>query len=386
MATYTSIDKIIIKSLTCATIILLLIPYALVYGGNTQLLSESEYAGFLDTAAASMKANYSKIRTWQGEMNIQEYNYFYDEQCRNLPIDANSPAAHSNNICRSVSATVNYAVDIQNDKLYTKLIPDIKYISFDLNREIEVNERYSPVISVVTSSEYLSFKSDYAYAYERQTVKNGKWIGRKAFRLPLKETMGEQWGDIRDPRKYFFSGNKTFWEDLYAMRNVLVDPPADIPEGKAPQINISTEEINGHTLTYIKGKFYGSPACTDEDAFIIATMVLDSSVGQNLVRREVMDKTGKVLQILDITYENVSSVYVPKNVHFTMFRSSDQKMTFDSQVTFTKSILNMSIPEDTFDYKNLGLKNQDRFVDEIENKIYVYSDDKLESVTEITEN
>jgi len=380
MKTFVKFKRITITGTILMALFSLLILHGEGYGDNGSILPmpTSEYAEFLDTAAVLTKQNYGNIRTWQGEMNIEENNYFIGEECRLLKIDAKDPAVHSDNIRRSVSATVKFATDIQNNKLYTKLMPVVKYTSVDLNRDIDVKERYSPVISIVTSDEYLSCQPDHSYSYDRKTVKNGKWVGRNAFRLPLEKVKGEQWGHVRDPRKYFFSGNKTIWELLFTLRDLIVSPPSDIPEGKFPQIDISTEEKGDHTLTYIKSRFYASSACTnDEDLFINAIMTLDSSVNLNLVRREVTDKTGKTLQTLDITYEKISNVYVPKTVHFRIFRPSDQNLTFDSQITFIKSILNVSISEETFGYRNLGLKNDDRFIDKVASKEFEYKDDKL---------
>jgi len=65
-------------------------------------------------------------------------------------------------------------------------------------------------------------------------------------------------------------------------------------------------------------------------------------------------------------------VYVPKTIHYMIFLSSDGKIRFDSQITFTKSVLNAPIPTETFEYTNLGLKDGDIFLDEILDKEYRY--------------
>ncbi len=362
-----------IFSIVFITLLSLLILYSVSYGNNGQIqpMPESEYAEFLDTAAVLIEANYENISTWQGEMSIKEDDYLYGEMCRNLQIPEDDPAYSSKSIRRSVSASSKFAVDIRINKLYTELIPVVKFKALDLNRDVDVKERYSPVISIVNSDEYLNYQPNHTYGYEREI--NGKWVGRKAFRWPVKRVKGEQWGHVRDPRKYFFNGNRAIWEELSALRNHITNPSPDIPEGKAPQISITTENIDGHTKTHIKGGFYGSPDCTGcENSFVYITMTLDSAVDLNLVRREVTRKNGKTLQTLDITYEKIGDVYVPKTIHFIIFSSSDGKIRFDSQITFTKSILNAPIPTETFNYSNLGLKDGDLFIDEILNKEYRY--------------
>jgi len=268
---------------------------------------------------------------------------------------------------------------MQNNRLYTALVlPTVKFKALDLDRDVVVNTRYSPIISIVTSDEYLSYESNHTYGYDPDTVIDGKWVGRKAFRLPVEKVKGEQWGHVRDPRRYFFVGDRAVWEELYALRNFITNPSTDIPEGKAPQISIATEEMGDHTKTHIKAGFYGSADCANcENEFVYIIMTLDSSVGLNLSRREVTDKTGKTLQTFDITYEKISHVYVPKTIHYITFSFPERKKQFDSWITFTKSILNNPIPAEMFTYKNLGLKDGDKFIDKVLDKEYTYKEGKL---------
>ncbi|HIJ72047.1 MAG TPA: hypothetical protein HPP87_11905 [Planctomycetes bacterium] len=352
-----------------------LILYSVSYGNNGSIrpMPEAEYAEFLDAAEAFTQANYERISTLQGEISIQEDNYLYGETCRRLQISEDDPAYSSNSIRRRITNSVEkFAVDVRNNKLYTELtFPNVKYKALDLDRDVTVKEKYSSVISIVTSDEYLTYEPGLTYGYEKKT--NGKWVGRKAFRWPVKRVKGEQWGHVRDPRKYFFNGHRAIWEELSALRNHITNPSPDIPEGKEPQISITTEEIGENTKFQIKGGFHGSEDCANcENNFVYIIMTLDNSVGLNLVRREVTRKNGETLQTLDITYEKIDDVYVPKTIHYMIFLSSDGKIRFDSQITFTKSVLNAPIPTETFEYTNLGLKDGDIFSDKIANKEFQY--------------
>ena len=360
---------------TVFTLFSLLIFYSVSYGnsGAIQTMAESEYAVFLDMAVALTKANYENISTWQGEISIQEDDYLYGGKWGHLlQIDPNDPAFHSNSIRRSISASGKFAVDIQDNKLFTERIPTVKFKALDLDRDVVVKAKYSSIISIVTSDKYLSYKPNHRYGYDKKI--NGKWSGRAAFRYPVENVKGEQWGNVRDPRGYFLADNKkTVWEELRALCNFITNPPPDIPAGKALQISMATEDIGDHTKTHIKVGAYGSPECTNcETEFVYIITTLDSSVGLNLTRREVTDRNGKTLKTLDITYEKIGNVYVPKTVHFVIFDYPEQRKHFDSLITFTKSILNVPIPEETFNYKNLDLKDGDAFIDKIENKKYWY--------------
>ena len=103
----------------------------------------------------------------------------------------------------------------------------------------------------------------------------------------------------------------------------------------------------------------------------------------NLIPREALNTNTEILQTLDITYESIDGICVPKTVHYVTFRSSDLKKSFDSKITFTKSILNVPIPAETFKYKNLGLKEGDVFKDEIQKKKYKYQNANLIFVSDL---
>jgi hypothetical protein len=198
----------------------------------------------------------------------------------------------------------------------------------------------------------------------------------------VESAKGEQWGHVRDPRRYFLADNKkAVWEELYTLCKVITNPSPDIPEGKAPQISIATEDMGNYTKTHIKAGFHGSPDCTNcKNAFIYVNITLDSSIGFNMTRREITNKAGKTLQTLDITYEEIDHIYVPKIVHFVIFGSTDLKKQYDSLITFKKSILNVPIPAEKFNYKKLGLKDGDMFIDKVTNKNYAYNAGNLVKV------
>lgn len=363
-----------------------LILYSVSYGsnGSIQPIPDSEYLDLLDMVATATKANYENITTWQGELRIEEDNYYYDEKCDWLPIARNDPGASSNSIRRRVTALVEFAVDIPTDKLYTKLTPTVKYKAVDLDCDVVVDEKYSPIISIVTPQQYLSYQPEHTYAYRRDAnaIIDGKLQGKAAFLMSPEKLKGEQWGHVRDPRRYFFRGNKTVWDYLYALRNTIIYQ-AYIPSGKAPSIEVTEEEANGETKYHITAGIHGGCiGCPDnENAFINIITTFDVSAGLNLISHKVTDKTGKTLQTLDITYEKISDVYIPKSVHLVTFSFPEQKKLFDSLITFTKSILNEPIPDGTFTYTNLGLENGVRLEDEIKNVEYIYYDGKLVPAT-----
>jgi len=376
MKTFSIHKRALVISTMLTASFLLLIFHSISYGSNelNPSMEESEYVEFLDTAATLTKANYESIVNWQGEIRIQEDNYYYGEQCRHLPIAEGVQGAGSNCIRRRVTGFEEFVIDMNNNKLYTELVPTVKYRALDLNQDIVVNERYSPIKSIVTSDEYLSYEPLYMHAFD--TLKNGKKFRehtKAAFRMPVEKAKGEQWGNVRDPRKYFSQGARTTSENLYAIRSVVTND-VNSAIGSHFDISITEEKASDRTKYTIQNRIR---SLIKKDIDII--MTLDSSVGFNLTSRKVVDSSGKTLQTLNFAYEEIKGVYLPKSIHFVIFSPFQQKL-FDSRITFTKSILNVwneSIPTETFTYKNLGLQNGDKFIDKIQDKEYTYQDGNL---------
>jgi len=375
MATRVIHKTTLIIGTVLTTLFSLFILYGASYGndGSPHLMAEAKYVEFLDTAATVTKANYENISTWEGEFNLQEDNYFYGQQCRLLQIDAKDPGSRSDSIRRSVCAWVKFAVDIQNDKLYTALtLPTVKHKALDLDREVATNAKYSAIRSIVTSDEYLSYEPNHIYAYDTEI--NGKWQphSRAAFRRAVEEVTNEQWGHVRDPRKYFFQDQKATWEHLYVLRDILTGDVNNIVACHF-DINIAEDKAGDRTKYNIHTRIT-TPTKKDKPIEII--MTLDSSAGFNLTTRRVLDSEGKTSQIMELTYEEVDGLYIPKTIHFVIYNPSEEKL-FESRIMFTKSILNVPIPAETFTYGHLGLKEGDKFIDEIAGQEYIYKDGEL---------
>ena len=215
------------------------------------------------------------------------------------------------------------------------------------------------------------YEPDHTYAYEKLIDGKKQAHSRAAFRMPVEKATKEDWGQVRDPRKYFFQGHRTTWDHLYALRSVLT---GDVNSVIASHFHISiTEEKASDRTKYNIQTRISTP--TNKDPINII-MTLDSSVGFNLTSRKVVDRTGRTSQTLDLTYKESNGLYIPKSVHFVIFSPSEQKL-FDSWITFTKSILMVPIPAETFTHRNLGLKDGDKFIDKILGKEHTYQDGEL---------
>jgi len=81
-------------------------------------------------------------------------------------------------------------------------------------------------------------------------------------------------------------------------------------------------------------------------------------------------------------YQKVNGVYVPiRDTEETYSYESDFSLRTHKEWVFKNVRINEPIPAETFTYRNLGLKDDDKFVDKILDKEYIYKNEELIPVT-----
>ena len=78
----------------------------------------------------------------------------------------------------------------------------------------------------------------------------------------------------------------------------------------------------------------------------------------------------------------VNGVYVPSRTTEQNFERKNGELSYEAKYTFKNAKTNHPISQETFTYKNLGLKNGDKFIDKILDKEYTYQDGDLISASE----
>jgi hypothetical protein len=68
----------------------------------------------------------------------------------------------------------------------------------------------------------------------------------------------------------------------------------------------------------------------------------------------------------------IDNVHLPSRTTTQNFAGESAKLSDQSECIFVNSQLNQTIPGNTFSYKNLGMKEGDKFQNKIENKEYIY--------------
>ncbi len=77
----------------------------------------------------------------------------------------------------------------------------------------------------------------------------------------------------------------------------------------------------------------------------------------------------------------VDGIYLPTKTEKQNYDKQTGQLSYREEFIFKNSLINHPIPQETFTYKNLGLKDDDKFIDNILNREYTYKDEELIPLT-----
>jgi len=132
------------------------------------------------------------------------------------------------------------------------------------------------------------------------------------------------------------------------------------------------EHANGNTVKYR----IQQPGIIGPGNYLFVTRTFTSEKDFNMTLEETTNQDGKLLVRITRDYELIDNVHLPSKVLERHF-GEDGKITHEKVSIFKKSKINRSIPAETFTYKNLGLKDGDKFVDKTLNKEFTYQKGNL---------
>jgi len=138
--------------------------------------------------------------------------------------------------------------------------------------------------------------------------------------------------------------------------------------------SLKVEERMDESITEYRIQLPGKVA---PEAYLFLTMFFSSEKGFNIISVETTDHNGKLSQRSTWDYDLVNGVYIPSKTTEQIFERKNGGLSYEAKYTFKNQKVNRPIPEETFRYKNLGLKNGDKFIDNILREEYIYQDGEL---------
>lgn len=321
----------------------------------------------LTMISEQVRSNYERIKTWQGQTDFtMDTIYEGAEAERKFKTHTDGKGKTPNTVIWHIEGRSQFAVDLEKDFLYKKVVRENppRYIDFKTGRDLGTKSTSSQKISIVTPEYYINrgpFTTREGFITSRKAVKKARGKGLTCTKLSA---------PVSDPRERFV-GIQPIWEILPRLLQYINEHGELNVDG----YRLKVEERTIRNLAEYRIQIPTRVSQPGHYRFI--TMVFSSAKGFNIVSYEVTDPNGKIFQRLTWEYELVSGVYLPSRTTEQIFERKNGELSYEAEYAFKNSQINRLIPAETFTYKNLGLKDGDKFIDKILGKEYTYQDGEL---------
>jgi hypothetical protein len=312
--------------------------------------------------ADATRANYEKIKTLQGKVSFESMiiyrgAYAADLLKRHAGITVKEP----NELAQRADGTTEFKVDLGKN-LFLKYMNRPKPMEhIDLDKGIAYPSLEGPYEMTKIIEDKYEIESS---PYTRE--KDGTILSRKA-----EKRLRQQPGiitDDSDPRIGFNIG-RPVWELL----SKLSDGLRSYNKG---DINSFYNVVLEKEQT-AKGVIYHMQLTNPGASQPFEKFTLDGEKGFNPTYIEVKNDKGITISEITTNFNEIGGIFLPSERHVLQYDGDDGHLRRQAKSTFSNMQVNIALPENTFSLNNLGLKNGDKFIDEIANKEFEYKDGKL---------
>jgi hypothetical protein len=330
----------------------------------------NEIPKILNTISDMTQDNYKRIKTWEGKVESEiDYIYEGENADRIFKESTLGIGEFPRNIINSVKTDIIFALDTNIDSLYVYNQPatSIKYTDMGTGRDLGVRGFPSESRAILTKDYYIQSE---AYRMYKGEVESHKAIKKKLADCPACQNP-----PIFDPRESFKSG-RPVWETA----KIILKQIDKNGEWKVNGYKLIVEEADKNDAIQYRVTL---PGKITEDYIVFSTMVFSGDKGFNITSYKATDVNDKIFQQATWDYELIGGVYLPKEVTQNNYMGKENSLNYSKRSVFKNMKLNQAIPGEIFTYKNLGLKNGDKFIDKIAGKEYKYQDANLVFVADI---
>lgn len=314
------------------------------------------------------KENYDKIETWQGTREFFNLRVYEGNRVNNRLQRANvNVSVAPKRLGIIAEGTTNFKVDSKRDMIWSHLSRN----KGQTYKNMETMEIYG-TFGLAFDTKIIA-RPDFIIRMEPSRFKkDGTIAANKAlkFNTQDQEEVGRGLGAKEDSRDFFKLIGPT-WQWLSSLQKLF---SSDDLTFKAAKDTIVVEQSEGDDL-----KYYIRFGVLDKNGNIESfyEIILPLRTGFNPTLIRMLNAPEKTLsQQINVDYIDLEGVFLPSNVRIVDY-GDDGNVVSDKKAIFKEQQINEAIPEETFSYKNLGLKNGDKFVDKIRNKEYIYQNDEL---------
>jgi hypothetical protein len=361
-------ETIAIGVLSIASIFSLIRPSTGADTGGFQKIDPNKVPDELAMLATVTRANYEKIKTWQGKITFEDMiiyrgTYAADLVKRHADITIKEP----NEVAQRAEGTTEFKIDLKNNILfkYMSWAKPTEFIDFDkgvIYPSLSVSRWRTKIITGEYEIESLP------YTFKKDGTILGR-IGRKQLHKPSQIDFDES-----DPRHCFSIGQPA-WVTLSKMseyvRNYNKDPNGTV--GGMSKSDFDSVVLEKDQTA--KGITYRMKLTVPGEGY--EEITFDGAKGFNPTYIEVKNGKGIKISKITIDFNEIDGIFLPSQRHVLQYDGTDGRLRREAKSTFSDMQVNMVFPENTFSLNNLGLCNGDKFIDKILDKEYTYKDGKL---------
>jgi hypothetical protein len=316
------------------------------------------------------RSNYEQIKTWQGKLEvIEDYIYQGARAEKVFKVDTDGRGEIPSKIRKHTETIIEFSLHAGKAFIHAAYSPitPLQYTDLETGRELGAKGVLGSRTAILTP--------DYQYDCTGDRMRNRVIVSRMAVKqaraknsLACDSTLPP----VYDPRKSFSAFGDHTWE-LFPK---LVELIKQHGKFSVDAYDLKVEELKDGDISKYRVTL-PSKQNLESQLYLFFTLVFRSDKGFNIISFQETDHNGRLLQNRTWEYDLVNGVYVASKMTQQDFDWSNGNLRHERIVTLKNQKVNSFIPEETFTYKNLGLNNSDKFIDNILDKEYTYQDGVL---------
>jgi len=363
--------RILNKTKLCTVVLLTLINFvAEGLGNNTennfQPVPPDQMSGILTMISNETQSNYNKIKTWQGKADATVVKIYEGTEAERVFKNKTDGVGQvPKKVKKMRESTVEFAVNYEKGLFFDKKFyrSPLRYIDPDSGRVLGTKSIVGSTTTIATPEYRIT---SVPFIKRKDVIITRKAVKEKR---AFTESCSTCRKDFYDPR-YAAIGGRGFRPTFLVLLNYIEEHGEFSIDGHSLRI----EERVGGTTTEYRVEI---PCQVSPGEFVFKTMIFNSDKGFNITLSETRSADGKLYQKEIWEYEAINGVYLPTSTMIQNFKGENAELGYERGCIYTNLKLNQAIPEETFTYKNLGLKDGDKFIDKILDKEYTYQDGNL---------
>jgi len=364
--------NLITKIIVCAALIFPAGCFATAQNEVFQAVEAERIPGILRSISKQTKENFEQIHTWQGELESSRYFIHKGGMAKGtFERHTDAAGASPNEIAELDSSFIVFRCDLDKGLFYSKVCRQTPTRYFD-----PADGRDLGTKSITDCGSHI-VTGEYRLSSDTSVLRKGEVVQRKATKEKIEKDDSSYVG--RQPvylPGYLFDIKSQVWEYYPFFAKNIEEKGEYVLNGLA--LKVEQRTLDGD----VQYRVHEPLTFNVFDINNIWTVrTFSTNAGYNMISSETRSADGgQLMHQKSMEYQKVNGVYVPIRGTEDKFDYSDYKdfsLRTHKEWVFKNVRINEPIPAETFTYRNLGLKDDDKFVDKILDREYIYKNEEL---------